>query len=135
MPTTATIKHLPAQHDEGILIAHPASVMSFLGVDVMVQRSVIDGKVLVTVDGDHRNTRIDMNDGTVYNGPGGETHLSDAERQAAEDWNNSPGEPAPSHWPTTDEEGARYRDWMLEVRNGNTALGFRDWVNAEEAGL
>lgn len=90
MPTTATTEAVPAQYDEGILIAHPAYVMHFLDVDVMVQRSVIDGKVLVTVDGDDRHTRIDLNDGTVWNGPGGPVHTTPEAQQAAEAWKAAP---------------------------------------------
>lgn len=92
MPSAPSIDQLPAQYDEGILIAHPAAVLHFLGVDVMVQRSVIDGKVLVTIDGDDRATRIDLNDGTVWDGPGEPTHISPAAAKAAEDWNNTPME-------------------------------------------
>jgi len=92
MPSTPAVELLPAQWDEGILIAHPAAVMHFLGVDVMVQRSVIDGKILVTLDGDDEATRIDLNDGTVFNGPGEPTHLSAEAVQAAKDWNNTPME-------------------------------------------
>lgn len=92
MTTTPTTELLPAQYDEGILIAHPAAVLHFLGVDVMVQHSVIDGKVLVTIDGDDRDTRIDLNDATVFNGPGEPTHLTEAAAKAAADWNNTPSE-------------------------------------------
>lgn len=92
MTTTPTTELLPAQYDDGILIAHPGAVMHFLGVDVMVQRSVIDGKVLVTIDGDDRSTRIDLNDATVFNGPGEPTHLSPAAVAEADRWNNTPSE-------------------------------------------
>lgn len=79
MPTTASIENLPAQYDEGILIAHPAAVLHFLDRDVMVQRSVFDSKVLITIDGDDRDTRIDLNDATVWDGPGNPTELTMAE--------------------------------------------------------
>ncbi|QAY16172.1 hypothetical protein SEA_SONALI_60 [Arthrobacter phage Sonali] len=79
MPAAPSIETLPAQYDEGILIAHPAAVLHFLDTDVMVQRSALDGKVLVTVDGDDRATRIDLNDGTVWDGPGNPTDLTMAE--------------------------------------------------------
>lgn len=31
-------------------------------------------------------------------------------------------------WPETDEERERYTDWQYEVGNGETILGFRDWI-------
>jgi hypothetical protein len=69
VPSTGTVDLLPAQYDEGVLIAHPAKVMRFLGVSLMVQRSTIDNKVLVTIDGDDRDIRIILNDGHVFDGP------------------------------------------------------------------
>lgn len=32
-------------------------------------------------------------------------------------------------WPETAEERARYSDWQYEVANGDTILGFRDWMD------
>jgi hypothetical protein len=72
---------IPAQWDAGELIAHPAAVLKFLGVDVMVQRSVIDGKVLVTIDGDDKGVRIDLNDATVWDGPGIPTDITNGPPQ------------------------------------------------------
>lgn len=36
-------------------------------------------------------------------------------------------------WPANDEERASFRDWKLEVSNGDTAIGFRDWLANQEA--
>ena len=36
-------------------------------------------------------------------------------------------------WPESPEEQVDYVDWQYEVANGDTVLGFRDWiVNREE---
>lgn len=34
-------------------------------------------------------------------------------------------------WPTTDAERSAYRDWQYEVANGDTVLGFRDWLDQQ----
>ena len=31
-------------------------------------------------------------------------------------------------WPETDEERVDYQDWAVAVMDGNTILGFRDWL-------
>lgn len=31
-------------------------------------------------------------------------------------------------WPTTDEERTSFADWQYEVSNGDTTLGFREWL-------
>jgi hypothetical protein len=39
--------------------------------------------------------------------------------------------PAPVHvptWPDTPYEHQKYADWQQEARDGNTLLGFRDWL-------
>jgi len=37
-------------------------------------------------------------------------------------------------WPDTGAERADYKDWRYEVGNGDTVLGYRDWVaNRDEA--
>lgn len=37
-----------------------------------------------------------------------------------------------SVWPDNDEERIRFVDWQYEVGNGDTVLGFRDWLTAKE---
>lgn len=32
-------------------------------------------------------------------------------------------------WPETEAERVAYVDWQYEVHNGDTVLGFRDWLN------
>lgn len=32
-------------------------------------------------------------------------------------------------WPDTPDEHDRYQDWQYEVRNGDTILSFRDWMD------
>lgn len=33
-----------------------------------------------------------------------------------------------STWPETGEEEDLFKEWQHEVRNGDTILGFRDWI-------
>jgi hypothetical protein len=61
--------YIPAQYDDGEIIAHEACAIAHGDVEVMVQRSTIDGKWLVTIDGDPECIRVDINDGTVWDGP------------------------------------------------------------------
>jgi hypothetical protein len=62
--------YIPAQYDDGELIAHEACAIAHGDVEVMVQRSTVDGKMLVTIDGDPERIRVDVNDGTAWDGPG-----------------------------------------------------------------
>lgn len=40
-------------------------------------------------------------------------------------------EPLPT-WPRDSEEWRDYRDWQADAREGNTIMGFRDWVANRE---
>lgn len=31
-------------------------------------------------------------------------------------------------WPVTDDEKIAFVDWQADVAEGNTTLGFRDWI-------
>lgn len=35
-------------------------------------------------------------------------------------------------WPETPKEEEAYNDWRMEVYNGETLRGFRDWLHAGE---
>ena len=45
----------------------------------------------------------------------------------------APQAPARPTWPETDAERAAYAAWQYEVGNGDTVLGFRDWVANQPA--
>lgn len=38
---------------------------------------------------------------------------------------------APSPWPETDDEREEFLEWQHDVGEGNTNLGFRDWLTAK----
>lgn len=40
--------------------------------------------------------------------------------------------PEPEHWPTSDRDLELVADWQYAVMNGDTLLGFRPWVAAQE---
>lgn len=37
-----------------------------------------------------------------------------------------------STWPNDPTENASFKDWQYEVANGDTILGFRDWLTANK---
>lgn len=35
-------------------------------------------------------------------------------------------------WPSTDSERSLFIDWQTDVAEGNTSLGFRDWLAQQD---